>query len=64
MGSVIHKVTKDVDEGRILYSYKVLNNSKTLNEIYEILKKTSLITWKNFWKDKHENCYFRSTRSR
>lgn len=48
VGSVIHKVTKDVDDGEVLEFYSTSINSNNIEDYYEMLKTTSLICWLNF----------------
>lgn len=45
IGSVVHRVTKGVDEGEIIKSVKVVNRNYSLNELYDTLKMTSLAAW-------------------
>lgn len=49
IGSVLHRVTPDVDEGPIEYSYSVPNQCKSLDELFLTLKDTSLYTWLQFF---------------
>ena len=51
IGSVIHKVTPGVDEGEIVKEFSTANNCKTLEEMYDTLKLTSLRTWEFYLKD-------------
>ena len=51
VGSVVHKVTEGVDEGEVVRFSAVPNTAKTLDEMYFILRDTSLIAWKNFFQD-------------
>lgn len=51
IGSVIHRVTADVDCGDIVISHHTIMNSKsTLDDYYRELTKTSLLTWIEFFK--------------
>jgi folate-dependent phosphoribosylglycinamide formyltransferase PurN len=53
VGSVIHKVTPEVDGGEILYHEKKLSTCCTsLDETYSNLKETSLRTWVDFFDDR------------
>ena len=45
VGSVVHKVTPGVDEGEILFAYSSPNTATTLDEMYGLLKSTSLESW-------------------
>ena len=45
IGSVVHEVTPEVDEGKVIKSVNVTNRSYSLNETYESLKMTSLSAW-------------------
>jgi len=51
-GSVVHLVTADVDAGRIIAERQVDINGKTLDEVYSLLRGTSLETWINVLKEK------------
>lgn len=51
IGSVVHRVIEEVDEGEVLYSSSVmldLNKVYTLDDYYNILRKTSLDCWDKF----------------
>lgn len=48
-GCVIHRVTKDVDEGEILMSQGVSIESKNLDEVYSSLSDIALDLWKSFF---------------
>lgn len=45
VGSVVHKVIPEVDEGEIISSVCTTNNIESLDEMYERLKLTSLSAW-------------------
>ena len=45
VGSVVHRVTKGVDEGEIIKTVKVVNRNYSLNELMDTLKMTSLSAW-------------------
>lgn len=45
VGSVVHKVTPEVDEGRVLSAASYPNDCKSLDEMYGLLKKCSLESW-------------------
>lgn len=47
IGSVIHKVTSQLDEGEILYSCSRKNTSTDISSAYSLLRETSLQTWLN-----------------
>lgn len=51
IGSVIHKVTPGVDEGNIVMGFSTANICKTLDEMYDTLKLTSLRTWEFYLRD-------------
>ena len=50
IGSIIHRVTPELDSGEILESVRVENTTETIDQAYEILRKTSLRSWFNFMK--------------
>lgn len=52
IGSVVHKVTPGVDEGPLVKEVSVTNNCKTLDEMFEKLKQTSLWSWEFFLREK------------
>lgn len=52
IGGVIHRVTKDVDEGEILYHKSVEICDITLDEYYSILAQNQLNMWIEFFKDR------------
>ena len=45
VGSVVHRVTKGVDEGDIIKTVKVVNRNYSLDDLFETLKMTSLTSW-------------------
>lgn len=45
VGSVVHKVTQDVDEGEIISSVAYSNRSESLDELYGLLRRSSLESW-------------------
>lgn len=49
VGSVIHQVTEEVDEGDILISASTPNTATSLQHAYDILYKTSFETWQTFF---------------
>lgn len=51
VGSVIHRVTEGVDEGEVVKSVSVPNTAQSLDEIYYILRNTSLQAWKSFFEE-------------
>ena len=51
IGSVVHKVTEGVDEGEVVRFSAVPNTAQTLDDIFLILRNTSLQAWKNFFQD-------------
>ena len=56
IGSVIHKVTAEVDCGEVLVEDKVFASTvTTLDDTYVALKQTSLNSWVDFFKYKHYN---------
>lgn len=52
IGSVVHRVTPEVDSGEILTKFAVFNSCNTKDEVYDMLKLTSLHAWLQFFKDK------------
>lgn len=48
IGSVVHKVTPEVDEGEILTYDEASIYSTSLDDYYNILKETSLNAWEEF----------------
>ena len=56
VGSVIHRVVEEVDAGSInTYSEISTANILTLDEMYDALRSTSLITWGSFLKERLYN---------
>ena len=51
VGSVVHRVTEGVDEGEVVRFSAVPNTAQTLDEMFYILRSTSLQAWKNFFQD-------------
>lgn len=51
VGSVVHKVTEGVDEGEIVRYSANPNTAQSLDEIYNILRGTSLDAWLRFFKN-------------
>lgn len=51
VGSVVHKVTAGVDEGEVLAYTSTKNTAKSLNEMYNLLRGTSLEVWTSFLKE-------------
>lgn len=49
-GSVIHKVIPELDSGEVVVSCNIKNTANTIDEAYELLRTTSLITWETFFK--------------
>ena len=49
IGSVIHRVIPQVDEGEIITYSKAPNTSVTVDDMYELLRELSLETWVNFF---------------
>lgn len=50
IGSIIHRVTPELDSGEILESVRVENTTESVEQAYTILRKTSLRSWVNFMK--------------
>jgi phosphoribosylglycinamide formyltransferase-1 len=48
IGSVIHKVTAGVDEGKIEHTCSTINRADSLDSMYELLKNTSFTCWVTF----------------
>lgn len=48
VGSVVHKVTPEVDEGKIMLTCSTLNNASSLDNMYDLLKSTSFTCWVSF----------------
>lgn len=55
IGSVIHRVTPEVDEGEILYSKCLLNAYTTEEGVISACKRISLGLWLDFFNDKAYN---------
>lgn len=55
VGSVVHKVTSEVDEGEIVKSVHYTNRTESLNEMYGLLKQSSLESWVYFMKGFYAN---------
>lgn len=49
-GCIIHRVTPEVDEGKVIKSKEILIKNLTLEEIFIILRSTSLELWIEFLK--------------
>lgn len=49
VGSVVHKVIEGVDEGEVVRFSAIPNTAQTLDEMFYILRSTSLQAWKNFF---------------
>lgn len=49
-GSVIHKVTPELDAGEIVIFEQTENTCNSLDEAYLLLRQTSLKTWRKFFK--------------
>lgn len=45
VGSVVHRVTEGVDEGEVIKSVAYTNRCESLEEMYGLLKKSSLESW-------------------
>lgn len=52
IGSVVHKVTSRVDEGDIIIEENTINLAKSEDDIFNILKSTSLKAWTKFMQGK------------
>ena len=52
IGSVVHKVTAGVDEGRVVKSVCYINRCQTEDELFNKLKESSLRAWLFFLKEK------------
>ncbi len=48
IGSVVHKVTAGVDEGKIEHTCSTINRADSLDGMYELLKSTSFTCWVTF----------------
>lgn len=56
IGTVIHRVTAGVDEGKILYANEyTVQDRLTLDETFTILRQLSLDLWVQFWHDTEKN---------
>ena len=56
VGSVVHRVVEEVDAGKInTYSEISTANVLTLDEMYDALRSTSLISWGSFLKERLYN---------
>lgn len=51
IGSVVHKVIEGVDEGEVVRFSAVPNTAQSLDEMFYMLRSTSLQAWKNFFVD-------------
>ena len=51
IGSVIHRVTAGVDEGKVIAEASITNDDFSLDETYDRLKEISLGLWVTFIKD-------------
>lgn len=51
IGSVVHRVTAGVDEGPLVSVVHCDNTAQSEEELYGLLKETSLQSWLNFLKD-------------
>lgn len=49
VGSVVHEVTEGVDEGDVLRFTGVENTTASLDEMFNVLRETSLETWVEFF---------------
>jgi hypothetical protein len=49
-GSVVHEVIPELDSGRVIVSVEADNNTNTIDEAYDLLRQTSLDSWKLFFK--------------
>ena len=54
-GSVLHEVTPVVDGGEIFHRAIQYTQGKSLEEVYDLLRESSLLTWKLFIMDKVTN---------
>lgn len=52
IGSVIHKVTPELDGGAIVNAVLTENTTKTIEDAYTTLRVTSLESWKEFFNEK------------
>jgi len=51
IGSVIHRVTPGVDEGKVCVEVSTLNTCTTPDSVYSTLRTTSLKAWEEFFKN-------------
>ncbi len=51
IGSVIHEVTSVLDSGRIIATAEIDNVCQSIDQAYDLLRKTSLETWKYFFRN-------------
>lgn len=51
VGSVVHKVTEGVDEGEIVRYSATPNTARSLDDMYNLLRGTSLDSWIRFFKN-------------
>lgn len=52
LGSVVHRVTRTVDDPTTVTDYALVNNTCTdKKELYNILRDTSLLAWKQFMRN-------------
>lgn len=49
IGSVIHRVTSELDGGEVCIESVTRNDTHTIEEAYNTLRKTSLSSWKHFF---------------
>lgn len=49
-GSVIHECIPELDAGEVVVSCSIKNTASTIDEAYELLRKTSLVTWEAFFR--------------
>jgi folate-dependent phosphoribosylglycinamide formyltransferase PurN len=51
IGSVVHEVTEGVDEGRVVDWASRLNTANSLDEMYVLLRVTSMEAWTKFFRE-------------
>jgi phosphoribosylglycinamide formyltransferase-1 len=51
VGSVVHKVTEGVDEGEVVRFTVAVNTAESIEDMYNLLRSTSLETWMKFFTD-------------
>jgi len=51
IGSVVHKVTEGVDEGEVVRFAAISNTAQSLDDMYNLLRGTSLDSWIRFFKN-------------